>query len=175
MHAHTNFKKFTQQSHTKIASTKLPELRGQTNNYPQCMFIIYYDCSDLTSTPFFCTFSLLFDAPRPSSHNLLYAQRIKDFGVTDKHACTFFDFRKSMHHHTIQINQPTRCKNFTGLLLDVYVWLNMFRAPLRPSSGAYNCTRSLWFYRLGGVVGALLVVGWPDLDQQRSREAPETC
>jgi hypothetical protein len=28
---------------------------------------------------------------------------------------------------------------------------------------------------LGGVVGALLVVGWPDLDQQRSREAPETC
>jgi hypothetical protein len=23
----------------------------------------------------------------------------------------------------------------------------MFRAPLRPSSGAYNCTRSLWFYR----------------------------
>jgi len=52
-----------------------------------------------------------------------------------------------MHHHTIKINQPTRCNNFTSLLLYVYVWLNTFRAPLRPSSGAYNCTRSLWFYR----------------------------
>jgi hypothetical protein len=37
---------------------------------------------------------------------------------------------------------------FTNLLPDVYVWLNMFRASPRPSSGAYNCTRSLWFYRL---------------------------
>jgi len=128
--------------------------------------------------------SLLFDVLCPSWHNLLYAQRIKGFGVGDKHACTFFDVRKSMHHHTIQINQPTRGKNFTGLLLDVYVWLNMFRAPLRPSSGAYNCTRSLWFYRCSGVVGALLFVVWPDHwsgpvvwpdhDQQRSGEAPET-
>jgi len=52
--------------------------------------------------------------------------------------------------------------------------LNMFRASLRPSSGAYNCTRSLWFYRWSFVgrgladhdqqrsstVGALLVVVW---------------
>jgi len=44
-----------------------------------------------------------------------------------------FDVRKSVHHHTIQINQPTRCNSLTSLLLDVYVWLNMFRAPLRPS------------------------------------------
>jgi len=58
-----------------------------------------------------------------------------------------FDVRKSVHHHTIQINLPRRCNTFTSLLLDVYVWLNMFRASLRPSSGAYNCTRSLWFYR----------------------------
>jgi len=34
----------------------------------------------------------------------------------------------------------------------------MFRAPIRPSSGAYNCTRSLCFYRWSVVVGALLVV-----------------
>ena len=68
-----------------------------------------------------------------------------------------FDVRKSVHHHTIQINQPTRCNNFTSLLLDVYVWLNMFRAPLRPSSGAYNCTRSLWYYRWSVAVGTLLV------------------
>jgi len=34
----------------------------------------------------------------------------------------------------------------------------MFRVPLRPSSGAYNCTRSLWFYRWSVAVEALLVV-----------------
>ena len=36
----------------------------------------------------------------------------------------------------IQINQPTRCNNFSSLLLYVYVQLNMFRASSRPSSGA---------------------------------------
>jgi hypothetical protein len=71
-----------------------------------------------------------------------------------------FDVRKSVHHHTIPINQPTRLNSFTSLLLDVYVWLNMFRAPLRPSSGAYNYTRSLWFNRWRVAVGALLVVVW---------------
>ena len=75
----------------------------------------------------------------------------------------FFDVCMSVHHHTVQINQPIRCNSFTSLLLDVYVWLNMFRAPLRPSSGAYNCTRSLWFYRWS-VVGR----GLQDHDQQRS-------
>ena len=47
-----------------------------------------------------------------------------------------FKFRKSVHHHTIQINQPTRCNNFSSLLLDVYLQLNMFRASSHPSSGA---------------------------------------
>jgi len=47
-----------------------------------------------------------------------------------------FKFCKSVHHHTIQINQPTRCKNFSSLLLDIYVQLNMFRAFSRPSLGA---------------------------------------
>jgi len=69
-----------------------------------------------------------------------------------------FEVRKPVHYHTIQINQPTRCNSFTSLLLDVYVWLNMFRAPLCPSSGGYNCNRSLWFYRWSVAVGALLVV-----------------
>jgi hypothetical protein len=49
--------------------------------------------------------------------------------------------------NSIQIIQSTRCSSFTGLLFDVYVWLNMFRASPCPSSGAYSCTRSLWFYR----------------------------
>jgi hypothetical protein len=72
----------------------------------------------------------------------------------------FFDVCNSVHHHTIQTNQPTRCNSFTSLLFDVYVWLNMFRAPLRPLSEAYNCTRSLWFYRWSVAVGTLLVVVW---------------
>ena len=29
-----------------------------------------------------------------------------------------------------------------------FVSLNVFRAPPRPSSGAYNCINSLWFYLL---------------------------
>jgi hypothetical protein len=38
-----------------------------------------------------------------------------------------FEFKvcKSMHHHTIQINQPTRCSNLSSLLLDIYVQLNV--------------------------------------------------
>jgi len=69
-----------------------------------------------------------------------------------------FDVRKFVHHHTIQINEPTRCNVFTSLLLDVYVWFNMFRALPRPPSGAYNCINSLWFYRWSMAVAALLVV-----------------
>ena len=72
----------------------------------------------------------------------------------------------------IQINQQTRCNSFTSLLLGVYVWLNMFRASPRPSSGAYNYTRSLWFYRWREAAGVFLVVVWqdnlPDHDQKRS-------
>jgi len=37
-------------------------------------------------------------------------------------------------------------QNFTSVLLDICVSLNMFRAPPRPSSGAYNCINNLWFY-----------------------------
>jgi hypothetical protein len=45
-----------------------------------------------------------------------------------------FKVCKSVHHHTIQINQPTKCNNFSSLLLDVYLQLNMFWASSRPSS-----------------------------------------
>ena len=37
----------------------------------------------------------------------------------------------------------------------------MFRTLTRPSSGAYNCIISLWFYSGIVVVAALLVVVWP--------------
>jgi len=50
----------------------------------------------------------------------------------------FFKFKgyNSVHHHTFQINQPTKCNDISSLLLDVYLQLNMFRASSRPSSGA---------------------------------------
>jgi len=59
-------------------------------------------------------------------------------GVYDWESNNVVQFKvcKSVHHHKFQINQPTRCKNFSSLLLDVYVELNMFRASLRPLSGA---------------------------------------
>jgi len=41
-----------------------------------------------------------------------------------------------VHHHSIKINQTTRYNNFSSLLFDVYVQLNMFRASSRPSPGA---------------------------------------
>jgi hypothetical protein len=47
-----------------------------------------------------------------------------------------FKVCKSVHHHIIQINQPTRRNNFSRLLIDVYLQLNMFWASSRPSSGA---------------------------------------
>jgi hypothetical protein len=49
-------------------------------------------------------------------------------------------------------------QQFYKLFIWRFVSLNMFRAPLRPSSGAYNCINGLWFYRWSVVVAALLVV-----------------
>jgi len=84
----------------------------------------------------------------------------------------FFDVYKSVHHHTNHVIQPTRCNSFTSLLLEVYVWLNMFRWSPHPSSGVYSCTTSLWVYRWREAAVALLFVVWqvilPDHDQQRN-------
>jgi len=77
-----------------------------------------------------------------------------------------FDFCSSVHHHTIKINQQTRCNTLSSLSLDVHMWLNMFQASTRPSSVAYNCTRSLRFYRWKEPAGALLIVVWPVITGQ---------
>jgi len=70
-------------------------------------------------------------------------------------------YSSELHRHrAIPINQPTRYNTFTNLLLDVHMWLTMFRASPRSSSGAYNCTRSLWFYLWKETAGELLVVVW---------------
>jgi hypothetical protein len=66
--------------------------------------------------------------------------KIKTFFVIKGH---FFDTRLSKKVQVRQnksksfpVNQPTRCNNFSSLLLDVYVQLNMFQVSSRPSSGA---------------------------------------
>jgi hypothetical protein len=67
----------------------------------------------------------------------------------------------SLTLYTYDSDKSTKkCNSFTSLLLDVYVWLDMYRALPRPLSGAYNCIRSLWFYRWGVAVAELLVVVW---------------
>jgi len=75
-----------------------------------------------------------------------------------------------MHHHTIQINQLTRCSNFSNLLLDVYVQLNMFRASSRPSSGAQQLQQQQPLFLLLEHGGSSAVgrgwADWPDRDQQ---------
>jgi len=52
----------------------------------------------------------------------------------------------------------------------------MFRAPPRPSSGAYNCINSLWFYRwnVGGisVVGRGLAGGQTTINSTATTNAP---
>jgi hypothetical protein len=45
-----------------------------------------------------------------------------------------FEVCKSVYHHTMQINQPTRCNNFSSLLLDVYLQLN-----IRPDHDQQHC------------------------------------
>jgi hypothetical protein len=60
-------------------------------------------------------------------------------------------------HPYIQINQPTRCNNFSSLLLDIYVQLNMFWASSCPSSGATTAVAASSY-----TVGA----SRPDHDQQ---------
>jgi hypothetical protein len=73
---------------------------------------------------------------------------------------------------TFQINQPTRCNNFSSLLLDVYSYVSStcFGRPHAHRQELNNCSSSLWFYRCSVVVAVLLVVvgpiGRPDHDQQ---------
>jgi len=72
-----------------------------------------------------------------------------------------FDVRKSVHHHTIQNKLTNKLQQFYKFITWRFVSLNMFRSPPRPSSEAYNCINSLWFYRWSVVVAMLLVVVWP--------------
>jgi hypothetical protein len=52
------------------------------------------------------------------------------------------------------------------------VWLNMFQASLRPSSGAYSCTRSLWYNCWWEAAGAFLVMVWQVTCHTMTNNAP---
>jgi hypothetical protein len=87
-------------------------------------------------------FQLYLDIQGEQNHIVNYI--LVEIHITVKYTNTYV--LEITTKYIIQINQPTRCKSFTSILLDVHVWLNMFWVSPRPSSGAYNCTRSLWFY-----------------------------
>jgi hypothetical protein len=77
-----------------------------------------------------------------------------------------FKFCKSVHHHTFHINQPTRCNNFSILLLDIYVQFNMFRASSRPSSGAQQLQEQPLVLPLERGGSSAVGRGQPDHDLQ---------
>jgi len=53
----------------------------------------------------------------------------------------------SVHHSTIHKERSNKMQQCNKILLfHIYMKLNMFRATHRPSSGAKNCTGSLWFF-----------------------------
>jgi len=54
------------------------------------------------------------------------------------------DVRGSLHHNSYR-NSQQDATVYQGLLSHVYMKLSMLRATRRPSSGAQNCTSSLWF------------------------------
>jgi hypothetical protein len=75
----------------------------------------------------------------------------------------------SVHHHTFQINHPTRYKNFSSLLLDVYVQLSIFWVSSRPSSGGQQLQQQplvLPLERGGSSAVGRGRAGRPDRDQQ---------
>jgi hypothetical protein len=72
-----------------------------------------------------------------------------------------FKVCKSVHHHTIQINQPTRCNNFSVYYLTFMYISTCFGRPHAHPQELNNCSSSLWFYFWSVVIAVLLVVVRP--------------
>jgi len=60
----------------------------------------------------------------------------------------------SVHHHTIQINQPTRCNNFWVYYLTFIYTSTCFGRPHAHYQELNNCSNSLWFYLRSVVIAA---------------------
>jgi hypothetical protein len=72
-------------------------------------------------------------------------------------------------------NKMQQCVKF--LLVHIYIKFNMFRATQRPSSGALNCTNSLWFCIRGMLLDVWLLdavsVQQPHVQQPSTYAKPE--
>jgi hypothetical protein len=68
------------------------------------------------------------------------------------------DVHGSVHHSTTDKEKSNKMQQCIKILLfHIYMKLNMFRATRCPSSGAENCTGSLWFFIiLWKVVGCVV-------------------
>jgi len=72
---------------------------------------------------------------------------VKEPAVASLICCTllafpwpYYENREKDGSRGFQLNQPTRCSNFSSLLLVISIQLNMFRASSCPSSGATTTT-----------------------------------
>jgi len=91
---------------------------------------------------------------------------------------THFNFKSSWplrwEDNTIQINQPTRCNNFSSLLFDVYVQLNMFRASSRriwagrPNHDEQHCYHHAPVVKPGAATAVVELL-------RMGMRTPETC
>jgi hypothetical protein len=93
-------------------------------------------CTSMTILFFFYYIFLIYSVNTPNF--CIYVHATNNINLTRTEHIFKFNVCKSVHHHTIQINQPTRCSNLSSLLLDVYVGLNMFWASSHLSSGAQH-------------------------------------
>ena len=85
-------------------------------------------------------------------------------------------FCKSLHHHTIPINQSTRWNNFSCSYLTFMYSSTYFGRPHAQHQELNNCSSSLWFYRWSVVVAVLLVVVGPVITgPTTTNSTPETC
>jgi len=82
------------------------------------------------------------------------------------------DVHRYGHHSTIHREKSNKMQQCIKILLfHIYMRLNMFRATHRPSSGAQNCTGSLWFFIRGRLLDMWLV----DTVLMMGGVSPETC
>jgi len=97
-----------------------------------------WNCLQAVRKPVWCISlpCVRWNTPDDGQRNCLKHVEFYSKNKSEMSASSWFKVCKSVHHHTFQINQPTWCNNFSRLLLDVYVQLNMFRVSSRPLSGA---------------------------------------